>query len=72
MDAQEGGMQELSNDASFMALLCDAGCSERPTVSTILYIESLFLKCISPLICEVKGEVSLPRSFCIICMVDVT
>ena len=29
-------MNELSDDAAFISLLCDAGCSERPTVSTIL------------------------------------
>ena len=31
-------MNELSDDAAFISLLCDAGCSERPTVSTILEI----------------------------------
>lgn len=41
MDSDEAGMQELSNDASFISLLCDAGCSERPTVSTILEISML-------------------------------
>ena len=38
MDSDEAGMQELGNDASFISLLCDAGCSERPTVSTVLEI----------------------------------
>ena len=35
MDADEAGLQELGNDASFISLLSDAGCSERPMVSTI-------------------------------------
>jgi len=38
MDSDEAGMQELGNDASFISLLCDAGCSERPTVSAILQV----------------------------------
>lgn len=38
MDAEEEGMQELGNDASIISLLCDAGCSEHPTVSTILEV----------------------------------
>ena len=38
MDSDEAGMQGLGNDASFISLLCDAGCSERPTVSTVLEI----------------------------------
>lgn len=44
MDSDETGMQELSNDASFISLLCDAGCSERPTVKNKqLLVESLML-----------------------------
>lgn len=38
MDSDEAGMQELGNDASFISLLCDAGCSERPIVSAILEV----------------------------------
>lgn len=38
MDSDEAGMQELGNDASFISLLCDAGCSECPTVSAILQV----------------------------------
>ena len=54
MDSVEAGMQELGNDASFISLLCDAGCSERPTVSTLLEISmpiSLIFFCIKLCVC---------------------
>ena len=38
MESDEAGMSELRDDSVFISLLCDAGCSERPTVSTILEI----------------------------------
>jgi len=44
MDSDKAGMQELGNNASFISLLCDAGCSERPTVKNKqLLVESLML-----------------------------
>ena len=52
MDSDEAGMQELGNDASFISLLCDAGCSERPTVSTVLEISMpIIFFCINLCVC---------------------
>lgn len=38
MDANDADMPELCSDAVLISLLCDAGCSERPTVSTIIEV----------------------------------
>ena len=59
MDSDEEGMQELGNDASFISLLCDAGCSERPTVSTVLEISMpIIFFCINLCVCVCGHQMS--------------